>query len=169
MEPTNVAWFKVAIYLRRKYPKVKIYRVKSEKVQDLRKFYRKRTKTDSLDTKTLANMPVVDFDSLQEVYIRPKDILALNTRCKQRARLVEEATAKRNSISDQIELGFPHPVDCFSSKFTTPFIRFCEKYANPFKVRRLGKEKLLDILVKLGFRKDVSILAENIYQRTETT
>ncbi|MBA7688920.1 hypothetical protein ES703_97409 [subsurface metagenome] len=112
-------------------------------------------------------MPVVDFDSLEEVYIRPKDILALNTRCKQRARLVEEATAKRNSISDQIELGFPHLVDCFSSKFTTPFIRFCEKYANPFKVRRLGKEKLLKILIKLGFRKDVSILAENIYQRTE--
>jgi len=167
MEPTNVAWFKVAVYIRREYPQVKIYRVKSEKVQDLRKFYRKHTKTDSLDARALAKMPVVDFDSLEEVYIRPKDILALNTRCKQRARLVEEATAKRNSISDQIELGFPHLVDCFSSKFTTPFIRFCERYANPFKVRRLGKEKLLKILIKLGFRQDVSTLAENIYQRTE--
>jgi len=167
MEPTNVAWFKVAVYIRREYPQVKIYRVKSEKVQDLRKFYRKHTKTDSLDARTLAKMPVVDFDSLEEVYIRPKDILALNTRCKQRAKLVKEATAKRNSISDQIELGFPHLVDCFSSKFTTPFIRFCEKYVNPFKVRRLGKEKLLKILIKLGFRQDVSTLAENIYQRTE--
>jgi len=98
MEPTNVAWFAVAVYLRRKYPKVKIYRIKSEKVQDLRKFYRKHTKTDSLDAKTLAKMPVVDSDSLQEVYIRPKNILALNTRCKQRARLVKEATSKRNSI-----------------------------------------------------------------------
>jgi len=167
MEPTNVAWFKVAVYIRREYPQVKIYRVKSEKVQDLRKFYRKHTKTDSLDASTLAKMPVVDFDSLEEVYIRPKDILALNTRCKQRAKLVKEATARRNSISDQIELGFPHLVDCFSSKFTTPFIRFCEKYTNPFKVRRLGKEKLLKILIKLGFRQDVSTLAENIYQRTE--
>jgi len=167
MEPTNVAWFKVAVYIRREYPQVKIYRVKSEKVQDLRKFYRKHTKTDSLDARALAKMPVVDFDSLEEVYIRPKDILALNTRCKQRAKLVKEATARRNSISDQIELGFPHLVDCFSSKFTTPFIRFCERYANPFKVRRLGKEKLLKILIKLGFRQDVSTLAENIYQRTE--
>jgi len=167
MEPTNIAWFGVAVYLRRKYPEVKIYRIKSEKVQDLRKFYRKHTKTDSLDAKTLAKMPVVDSDSLEEVYIRPKDILALNTRCKQRARLVENATAKGNSICDQIELGFPCLVDCFSSKFTTPFIRFCERYINPFKVKRLGKEKLLKVLVKLGFRKDLSSLVENIYQRAE--
>jgi transposase len=167
MEPTNVAWFGAAVYLRRKYPQVSIYRVKSEKAQDLRKFYRKHTKTDALDAQTLAKMPVVDSDSLQEVYIRPKKILALHTRCKQRAKLVKEATAKKNSISDEIELGFPRLVGCFSSKFTTPFIRFCERYANPFKVKRLGKEKLLKLLIKLGFRKDVSTLAENIYQRAK--
>jgi len=167
MEPTNVAWFKAAVYLRRKYPQVSIYRVKSEKAQDLRKFYRKHTKTDSLDAKTLATMPIVDSNSLEEVYIRPKNMLALNTRCKQSARLVKEATSKRNSICDQIELGFPHLVDCFSSKFTTPFVRLCERYVNPFKVQRLGKKNLLKVLIKLGFRKDVSSLAENIYQRTE--
>jgi len=167
MEPTNVAWFGAAVYLRRKYPQVAIYRVKSEKAQDLRKFYRKHTKTDALDAQTLAKMPAVDSDSLQEVYIRSKKILALHTRCKQRAKLVKEATAKKNSICDQIELGFPRLVDCFSSKFTTPFILFCERYANPFKVRRLEKEKLLRLLIKLGFRKDVSTLAENIYQRAK--
>jgi len=167
MEPTNSAWFGVAIYLQRKYPKVKIYRVKAEKVQDLRKFYRKHTKTDALDAKTLAKMPVVDTDSLQEVYVRPKDTLSLNARCKQRARLVKDATRKKNSICDQIEFGFPHLTDCFSSKFTAPFILFCERYVNPFKVRRLGKEKLVQILIKLGFRKDVFVLAENIYQKAE--
>lgn len=167
MEPTNSAWFGVTIYLQRKYPQIKIYRVKAEKVQDLRKFYRKHTKTDSLDAKTLAKMPVVDSDSLQEVYIRPRDIFALNTRSKQRAKLVKDATRKKNSISDQIELGFPHLVDCFPSKFTTPFILFCERYANPFKVKRLGKEKLVEILIKLGFRTNISTLAKNIYQRAE--
>ena len=167
MEPTNSAWFGVAVYVRRKYPKVKIYRIKSEKVQDLRKFYRKHTKTDSLDANTLAKMPVVDSDSLQELYIRPKDTLALNTRCKQRARLVKDATRKKNSMCDQMELGFPHLTDCFSSKFTTPFILFCERYTNPFKVRRLGKEKLAKVLIKLGFCQDILTLAENIYQRAE--
>ncbi|HIE44123.1 MAG TPA: IS110 family transposase, partial [Candidatus Omnitrophica bacterium] len=112
-------------------------------------------------------MPIVDADSLQEVYIRPKDILALNARCKQRAKLVKDAARKKNSICDQIELGFPYLTGCFSSKFTTPFILFCERYANPFKVKRLGKEKLIDTLIKLGFRKDVSNLAESIYQRAE--
>jgi len=34
-------------------------------------------------------------------------------------------------------------------------------------VKRLGKEKLLKVLIKLGFRKDLSSLAENIYQRAE--
>jgi transposase len=167
MEPTNSAWFGVTIYLKRKYPEIKVYRVKSEKVQDLRKFYRKHTKTDSLDAKALAKMPIVDSNSLQEVYIRPKDILTLNIRCKQRARLVKDATRKKNSICDQIELGFPHLIDCFSSKFTAPFILFCERYANPFKVKRLGKEKFIEALFKLGFRKDVPALAENIYRRAE--
>lgn len=167
MEPTNSAWFGVTVYLRRVYPKVKIHRIKSEKVQYLRKFYRRHTKTDSIDAKTLAKMPIVDSDSLQEVYIRPKKILALHTRCKQRTRLVKDATAKKNSICDQIEHFFPRLVGCFSSKFTAPFIRFCERYINPFKVKRLGKEKLLKLLIKLGFRKDVPTLAENIYQRAK--
>jgi len=34
-------------------------------------------------------------------------------------------------------------------------------------VKRLGKKNLLKVLIKLGFRKDVCSLAENIYQRTE--
>jgi len=85
MEPTNVAWFKVAVYIRREGPQVKIYRVKSEKVQDLRKFYQKHTKTDSLDARTLARMPVVDFDSLEEVYVRPKDLSSLAENIYQRA------------------------------------------------------------------------------------
>lgn len=34
-------------------------------------------------------------------------------------------------------------------------------------MKRLGKKNLLKILIKLGFRKDVSSLAENIYERTE--
>ena len=107
MEPTNVAWFGAAVYLRRKYPQVAIYRVKSEKAQDLRKFYRKHTKTDALDAQTLAKMPAVDSDSLQEVYIRSKKILALHTRCKQRAKLVKEATAKKNSIKRRDRTWFP--------------------------------------------------------------
>ena len=107
MEPTNIAWFAVAVYLRRKYPRVKIYRIKSEKVQHLRKFYRRHTKTDSLDAKTLAKMPIVDSDSLQEVYVRPKNILALNTRCKQIARLVKDATAKKKSIKRRNRAWFP--------------------------------------------------------------
>jgi len=112
-------------------------------------------------------MPIVDSDSLQELYIHPKKILALYTRCKQRARLVKDATSKKKSICDQIELGFPRLTDCFSSKFTAPFISFCKRYANPFKVKRLGKENLLKLLIKLGFRQDVPLLAENIYQRAE--
>jgi len=169
MEPTNSAWFAPAVYIRRVYPQVKIYRIKSEKVQHLRKFFRRHTKTDSLDAKTLAKMPMVDPDSLQELYIRPKKVLALYTRCKQRTRLVKDAAAKKKSICDQINADFPRLTDCFSSKFTTPFIRFCERYVDPFKVKGLGKEKLLKVLIKLGFRKDVPTLAEKIYRRAEET
>lgn len=88
-------------------------------------------------------------------------------RCKQRAHLVKAATARKNSICDQIGLGFPHLVECFSSRFTAPFISFCESYANPFKVKRLGKEELFQRLIRLGFRGDVRSLTERIYQKAK--
>lgn len=168
MEPTNTAWLPVTSYLRYNHPQIKIYRVKSEKVHDLRRYYNKHTKTDAIDSKTLAKMPVVDAESLTEVYLPNKEVMALNQRCKQRDRMVKELSSKKNSICDQINLGFPGLSDCFSSRFTQPFIAFCEQYANPYKVVRLGQERLTEKLRQLGFRGTVSHLAERIYSKALT-
>ncbi|WP_222430004.1 IS110 family transposase [Paenibacillus cremeus] len=51
-EPTSMMWFPLAVAAKKRGHAV--YRVKSEKVSDLRKYYKKHTKTDRIDADTLA-------------------------------------------------------------------------------------------------------------------
>ena len=169
LEPTNSAWFPVVMYIKTHHPEISIYRVKSEKVQDLRKFYNKHTKTDSIDSFTLSKMPVVDKESLEEVYLPSRLILSLQNRVKQRDRIVKKISSMKNSICDQISLGFPGLIECFETPFTEPFIHFCEKYLNPWKIERLGKEGLKSTLKKLGFRVEIERLTEKIWQKALNT
>jgi transposase len=61
-EPTSMMWFPLAIAAKKRGHVV--YRVKSEKVSDLREHYKKHTKTERIDADTLAKIPIVDEDSL---------------------------------------------------------------------------------------------------------
>jgi len=169
LEPTNNAWFPVVMYIKGHHPEISLYRVKSEKVQDLRKFYHKHTKTDSIDSLTLAKMPVVDKESLEEVYLPSKLILSLQNRVKQRDKIVKKMASMKNSIYDQISLGFPGLIECFETTFTEPFIHFCEKYLNPWKIEKLGKEGLKFALRKLGFRVEIEELTEKIWKKALNT
>jgi hypothetical protein len=66
VEPTAMAWFVAAVAVLRAGIDATLFRVSGTKAAALRKFYRQHTKTDRIDARVLARMPLVD-DALHEV------------------------------------------------------------------------------------------------------
>jgi transposase len=65
MEPTRNAWVPVAAWLGAKGAKVVL--VPPEQSADLRDYYNKHTKTDKLDSRLLARLPLLHPEGLREV------------------------------------------------------------------------------------------------------
>ncbi len=144
IEATGMAWFVMALY--GKLHGCEVVRVKSHKVKDLRNFYSRHRKSDRIDVKTLAMMPIVDCDNLQEVYLPPAQNMALTRRVRQRERFVEKLTAQMNRITSLIDWAFPGLVECFKDPFGNVAKMFYRHYFNPFMVREIGPEKLAESL-----------------------
>ena len=71
-EPTGLAWFMVAVYLRARHPDCRLVRTQARNVVALRKYLRRSSKSDRIDALTLAKMPFVDIERLNDVYL-PQD------------------------------------------------------------------------------------------------
>ena len=63
MEPTGHAWLPVATFLLRQ-ANVTVYVVNSQQVADLRRFYKKHAKSDRIDARVLAKLPLVSMEKL---------------------------------------------------------------------------------------------------------
>jgi transposase len=144
IEATGMSWLPVAIY--GKMHHCDVVRVKAHKVHDLRKFFSRNRKNDGLDAQTLATVPVVDRDGLEEVYLRPAGKYALSRRCRQRERIVETLTAQKNRIQSFLDWSFPGLTGCFPDPFGAVARTFYRFYANPFKVIDRTPEELIEHL-----------------------
>ncbi len=98
MEPTGLAWFLPCLYLRAQHPEVKVVRIKTSKVAALRRYLQRDAKSDRLDSLTLAKMPLVDPEKLYAVDLPPAALQGLDRMTRQRARLVESLTGRKNRL-----------------------------------------------------------------------
>ena len=70
-EPTGLAWLPVAVYLKAKHADSRLVRVQAQKVVALRKYLNRSSKSDKIDSLTLAKMPFIDPEKLEEIYFPP--------------------------------------------------------------------------------------------------
>ena len=96
MEPTGMAWFPVAVFLIRQG--VVVYLVNSQQVADLRKYYKKHAKSDRIDARVLAKLPIVDEEKLHRLELSDPGTLACQRGCKQLDRLMKQHTACKNRL-----------------------------------------------------------------------
>lgn len=96
LEPTGMAWFPVAVYLTRRG--VTVYLVNSQQVTDLRRFYKRHAKSDRIDARVLAKLPMVNGDQLHQLMLSPAPVLACQRACRQLDRVVTQTTATQNRI-----------------------------------------------------------------------
>jgi hypothetical protein len=68
-------------------------------VAALRRYLRGPVKSDRLDALTLAKMPFIDPEQLDEIYLPPAEIHALQRLNRQRKRLEQDITGRKVRIS----------------------------------------------------------------------
>lgn len=163
MEPTSLAWVPLATFLIMKGHTV--YLVKPQKASALRKFLRRHTKTNRIDSQALAKIPLVDMDGLNQLYLPPTRVEALNRCCRQRERLVEENSGTKSRIGAILTGVNPELLSLFSDdKFTQLGRAFLRNLVDPFKIVELGEEELGQFLEENSFGSPPPNLAREIYR-----
>ena len=106
-EPTGLAWLIVAIYLKARHPDCRLVRVQARKVVALRKYLRRSSKSDKIDALTLAKMPFIDPEQLEEIYLPPAKIYVIQRLARQRKRLESEIGSRKKRIGSIVDGYFP--------------------------------------------------------------
>lgn len=141
MEPTRNAWVPLAAWFRRHGARVIL--VPPEQSADLRDYYSKHAKSDHLDSRMLARLPLLHPEGLRPAEgLGPAD--ALRRATKLRASLVKRRNTILARLDSYLELLGPAWHAAFSGDLgnNTPLRFLAAGYADPHVVRRLGLARL---------------------------
>lgn len=143
IEPTRNAWVPLAAWFRRRGATVVV--VPPEQSADLRDYYNKHAKSDRLDSKMLARLPLLHPEGLHvEKTIGPGD--ALKRAVKIRSGLVHRRTTAMQRLDCLLELMGPAWAAALGTDMSLTAFRFLARYADPNTVRRLGHRRLTEFL-----------------------
>ena len=141
MEPTRNAWVPLAAWFRRHGATVIM--VPPEQSADLRDYYSKHAKSDRLDSRMLARLPLLHPDGLRPAEgLGPAD--ALRRATKLRASLVKRRNVIVARLDTYLELLGPAWHAAFGGDLAlyTPLRFLAAGYADPHALRRLGRARL---------------------------
>ncbi len=143
MEPTGMAWFPVAVFLIRNG--VTVYLVNSQQVADLRKYFKKHAKSDRIDARVLAKLPLVDAEKLHRLELASAKTLACQRGCKQLERLMKQRTACQNRIIALDRFAWPGLEETvFGDLFCSAALWFREHWYDPLRVLGVGAEAICE-------------------------
>jgi len=141
-EPTGLAWVAVAVYLRARHPDCRLVRTQSRNVAALRRYLRRSSKSDKIDAITLAKMPFIDAERLNEVYLPPAKIYAIQRLARQRRRLESDMAARKTRIISIVDGYLPGVRQVFSNLWSLQAKAFLNSRLNPLAVVRDGEKAL---------------------------
>jgi len=148
LEPAGLPWLMVAVYLRSRRPDCRLVKAKTQKVAALRRYLRGPVKSDRLDALTLAKMPFIDPEQLDEIYLPPAKIHALQRLTRQRKRIEQDITGRKVRISAIVDGYLPGVRRAFNDVWSSPVRAFLRSRLNPFIVVRDGEAMLHAYLIK---------------------
>jgi len=141
MEPTGMAWFPVAVFLI--HHSVTVYLVNSQQVADLRKYFKKHAKSDRIDARLLAKLPLVDEEKLHRLELSDARTLACQRGCKQLERLMKQRTACQNRLIALDRFAWPGlEATVFPDLFCPAARWFREHWYSPRRVHQTGSEAI---------------------------
>jgi transposase len=129
MEPTGMAWFPVAVYFVRRG--VTPYVVSSQQVADLRRYYKRHAKSDRIDARVLARLPLVNSDKLYPLRLPMANALACQRGCKQLERWMTQITATQHRLLAMDRFAWPGLEAVFADPFAPVTRWFRQHWYNP--------------------------------------
>jgi transposase len=147
MEPTRNAWVPLAAWFRRRGARVVL--VPPERSADLRAYYRKHAKTDRLDSRLLARLPLLHPEGLHDEHgLGPGHPLRRATRMRQT--LVKRRTTSLARLDALLEILGPGWLAAFGADLAnkTPLRFLAAGYACPDTVKRLGQARIARFLYR---------------------
>ena len=145
MEPTRNAWVPLAAWFRRHGAAVIM--VPPEQSADLRDYYSKHVKSDRIDSRMLAQLPLLHPGGLRPAgHQGPAD--ALRRASKLRASLVKRRTMIIARLDAYLELLGPAWHAAFGGDLAllTPLRLLAGGYGDPHALRRLGQARLARLI-----------------------
>jgi len=140
MEPTGMAWFPIAVYLIRHG--VTVYLVNSQEVIDLRRVYHRHAKSDRIDTRVLAQLPLHDPETLHELQLAGAVALACQRGCTQLDRWGHQIAAIKNRFKATLRFAWPGIEMVFADLYAVEARWFAEHWLDPHAVLRAGVSQL---------------------------
>lgn len=146
LEPTRNAWVPLAAWLQSRGAKVVM--VPPEQSADLRDYYNKHTKTDRLDSRILARLPLLHPDGLRPIdHLGPAQPLVRAVRL--RSSLVKRRTATAQRLDALVELLGPSWADVVGTgDYNKSALAVLERYADPKALKKLGRKRLTTLLIR---------------------
>lgn len=148
LEPTRNAWVPVAAHFLARGHRVVL--VPPERSADLRRYYSKHAKTDRLDSRILARLPLLHPEGLVGLSdLGPAQ--ALKRAVRRRARLVADRTACHLRIACLLEMLGPGYLDTLGTgDYPKAALAVLARYGDPRALRRLGKARLVALMRRVS-------------------
>jgi transposase len=144
VEPTGPAWLPVAVHFGRRGHVV--YRVPSAKAADLRRFFSRHAKSNSIDAATLARLALVDPDGLRPVELPGADRASLDRRVRATDRLTRAGATHKRRIKDLVRTLMPTAP--LTGDLSRSDLAVLERYADPNVLLRTGRARITGLIAK---------------------
>jgi transposase len=141
LESTGMSWFSVGVCLDRHG--VEVYRVSGQQVADLRKVYQRHAKSDRVDARVLARLPLIHPERMHRCPFPKGAQMTLQRACREVARLNTQLAASKNRLraTDQFAwLGLPNAL----SPYSEATFWFRANWYDPWRICEAGETAIAD-------------------------
>ena len=140
MEPTGMAWYPVAVYLMR--CGVTVYLVNTRQVADLRRYFKRHSKSDRIDARVLAAVPYLNPDKLHPLTLPGARHLACQRACREVNNLQTWMTAIKNRLHVIDRFAWPGLEHVFPDPFGGDARWMRDHWYDPFQVLAAGAQAI---------------------------
>jgi transposase len=130
----------------------KVYLVDPTKCSDLRKFYSRHTKTDTIDAQATARLPLTDRH-LRPVWVGTPEQESLRRLCRLSWKLTEQMCNQKRRLSTMLEMVLPGIGEVWKNNYCGSARLFYRRYLEAGRARRLGRKRLGAILRRRAYGK----------------
>ena len=135
MEPTGPAWLPIAVFFISRGHKV--FRVSSAKAHDMRRYFSRHAKSNSIDADALAKLAIVDPDGLRLLELNGADEAALDRRVRACDRLTQDASLHKVRLKDLVRQLLP--MTPLTGDIGAADLAVLERWADPHDLVKAGQ------------------------------